>query len=604
MQRWLALSLALVSVLIVHARAEAQVDPIEPMPPELRVAPSAGRRTAGPGNGSFCTGNPPPLARNDVRVTRLRDVLGLRRVAEGQGRFDLENVAHLQTVARMTCAHRGDPNAAAWLAAYRQILVNGADLDDAAIDALLRASLAQTGRTWEFPCDGAGRAGPRREGAPAAAAGILPPLPLQATPDVRMRRRLLEGLVCDPNRLVILPELLYWIDRPGGPGWPDAERPHVTRAAIVRITARAWDHDAIDAAADVQLGSRFTEWLAAADDAALIDVGEARRELASSGLAPDMQAIALARIARTRVAALAIGEAWRAAARATPGMEPFVGEIPRQARAEWEAETRDHAAAIADAYAVESAWLAHDDARLRGCDARMRAHLVTYAASRHPRSEADVRALFDRPVGYLIGAALVRCDVAAGHPGRARVLQEILERLLPQRGPRMAVLHAARRAVAEVQERAPGFALRVEPMDPSRTLSREEDWIAADRASSAIAGQGVVGTLQRDGDEVRVTFRHATAQVPVYSCTPTGRIARIDREGRVEYERNCVVVGQETVDATPEPVTLPADLMHGVVAGAWLHMQRGDAQNLHGYPLEVRARPGDDPSSYLGLALR
>lgn len=579
--------------------ALAQLEPLEPMPPELRVAPAPGRRAASAGSGGFCSAaTVEPLGRADVRVGRLRDVLELRRIAAGEGTFSFENTAHLQTVARMTCAHRSDPGAAAWLTSYRQVLINGADLDDATIDGLLRASLSQTGRTWDFGC-----AASRREGE-AAPRSTLPPLPLGATPDVALRRELLLSLVCDPNRVKPLGELIYWMDRPGGPDGPNAELPNVMRAVIVRIALATHQYRLASGPAEVRMGSAFTGWVIAGADVTAIDLAAARRELASSGFGPDEQVVGLARIARIRVAGLAIGQAWREAAAQIPGMESLVDELPGQARAAWAAEASAHAQALADAYAVETAWLAHDTRALQGCDTRMRAHWLAYARAQRPTTEAEVRALFDRPAGYLIGAAMMRCELELGRPGRAQVLFEILGRLVPQRGSRLAAVHALRRSVTELRERDPRFPISVEAIDPTRQIDYDADWVTSAHVGSWVTGEGIVGQVQRDGDELHITFRRATAQVPVYQCTPTGRIARIDREGRVEYEERCVRAGERTVDTTPEPVIVPADMAHGVAVGAWLHEQRGSEQALHGYPLEVRERPGTDPSAYLGVPLR
>jgi len=153
---------------------------VEAMTPDLRLAPLPGRRTANGFGRSFCSvaAAQEPLRTPDVRMGRMRDLLSLRALAGGEGRLDL-NPAHLVTVARLVCQVGSDPNLGPWLVGYEQALINGLDLDDAALDALVAAALTQDGRRWSLPCGegGEGR-GPASEGGRARFGGGV-----SATPD-------------------------------------------------------------------------------------------------------------------------------------------------------------------------------------------------------------------------------------------------------------------------------------------------------------------------------------------------------------------------------------------------------------------------------------
>jgi hypothetical protein len=148
---WLA---GLTTLVLASGRAEAQPAPatVEPLPAELQVAPAPGRRTVSVGGATFCAGTSvEPLRPSYLRASSLRDVISLRQVLAGREAFAFE-APGFRTMGQLACAHASEPATRDWLRAYRQLIVNQTDMDDATIDGLIAAALSTTDRQIRLPC--------------------------------------------------------------------------------------------------------------------------------------------------------------------------------------------------------------------------------------------------------------------------------------------------------------------------------------------------------------------------------------------------------------------------------------------------------------------
>jgi hypothetical protein len=149
-----------------------------------------------------------------------------------------------------------------------------------------------------------------------------------------------------------------------------------------------------------------------------------------------------------------------------------------------------------------------------------------------------------------------------------------------QRGPRIGgYVAAARQAAIEIATN-PSFRARI-PV---------EGLFPGIRA--------VVRTAAQRGDVLHIEFRTEIYQQPQLSCTPTGRIARIERDGTVRYEESCIVVGHTPVNVTPDPVDIPTPLARGISAGVHLEALASSSGPL-AYPIHARpAAEADDAAAY------
>ena len=206
--------LATLSLTTAPAGAQPAPATVEPILAELQVAPAAGRRTVTVGTPTYCAGaSVEPLRPSYLRASSLRDVISLRQVLAGRETFAFE-APGFRTMGQLACAHGSDPATRDWLRAYRQLIVNQADMDDATIDGLIAAALSTTDRQIRPAC---------------ASLEQTPSMPQHE----RARARLLRG-ICE-NRGVAMPEhqALFWYDRVGGMMGPDASLPNLERLAFV-----------------------------------------------------------------------------------------------------------------------------------------------------------------------------------------------------------------------------------------------------------------------------------------------------------------------------------------------------------------------------------
>ncbi len=565
------------------AASSAQAQSIEPFPDALRVAVADGQPRVGAGARGHCPANVEPLASSFTRASRLRSLLDLQKLAEGRATWNVDAMRDVRSVATLACAHSGDPNARAWVQAFRQLIANATGIDDAGIDAFFAAALGQQGRRWETDC------------------ASVPALDRSATPDARLERQFLRALACDDGSRVLLGQGAYWIDRADALAGDGGLSP-LTRAGFVDQALRSWRYRGIGVDAEVQVGSDFAGWVAARMDVEALDLTQTRRALAATSLGATEQALALVRVGRIKTAALALGRAWRAAVARVPSLAALVDTGPREALAHWRRDSAAHAAALRRAWAVETGWLGGGGAALAGCDGPLEADLLAYLRAQAPQTLDEAHAALERPVGYLLAAALLTCHHALGHDGPARAMQDELLRLAPQRGPRMAALNRLRRAAVQLTPRD-GVRMPLASFDPAGQLRDEEDWVRSSESRAGSRQRGTVARVRRSGGSLEVEYRTESVTVDVRNCTPTNRIRRIERDGNVVYEQNCTTVGERTFEVTPDPVSIPASFGEGIQPGVWLEANRG-LRETRALPMEVRSGPDGEVRAFFGVPVR
>ena len=106
--------------------------------------------------------------------------------------------------------------------------------------------------------------------------------------------------------------------------------------------------------------------------------------------------------------------------------------------------------ALEEAWALEDAWLTGRKSAMKGCATSLRSHFQDAATAAGVRSEQDVRALAASPTGYVLLAALYRCEAGLGNDVNAAGLHALLKESATQRGPRTAATLAALTAAADI----------------------------------------------------------------------------------------------------------------------------------------------------------
>lgn len=185
--------------------------------------------------------------------------------------------------------------------------------------------------------------------------------------------------------------------------------------------------------------------------------------------------------------------------------------------------------------------------------------------------------------GDLGANALEQC---AGEPGDLPT--ERISSSRKFRGPRTASLTVLRRKFAPNT---------INPMDVSEGQARKGDpRFALDEYG---VGYGIVGTVKPQGDVLKITFQKASVTDEVcLKWRSTGRIDKIDNQGKVHYEEECVKDGYETRDLTSPPIVVRKRYATGLKPGAYLSAYDGIVAG-------VWAKKGDPlPIAVYGVALK
>jgi hypothetical protein len=575
---WLA---CFTTVVLASARAEAQPAPasVEPLPAELQVAPAPGRRTVSVGSATFCAGaSVEPLRASYLRASSLRDVISLRQVLAGREAFAFE-APGFRTMGQLACAHGSEPATRDWLRAYRQLIVNQTDMDDATIDGLIAAALATTDRQIRLPCAS-----------------------LQQTPSMaqheRARARLLRG-ICE-NRGVGMPDhqAIYWYDRVGGVLGPEASLPNLERLAFVENFVNA--RTRFDTPASLVSGSGLLDYVLSKSEFEAFDVRAASAELGRLGLTETELRVARGYLYIARARLTGALAAMERAGASDPAVAEFMGPLRTAALQRWDTETRAHSAALLRVSAVEEAWLRGNRQLLTSCASDTRTAFYAFVRARNPRSEQDVRAALAAPTGNLLAQAWRRCEHDAGHLGVAESIARLLAEYSRARGRLTFMIQSLQRTSAERSAARAEYAVLPQTFNALHDVQAEEDWQREGSGSVSIS-RGTVSTVQRQGDLVSIAFRRESLRVPTFECVPSMRISRIEIDGAVRYENDCRVNGSTMIDVQAEPVVIHSSLATGIAVGTFLEAHRGSDPDTAAIPITLRASPDSDLVSFLGV---
>lgn len=573
--------LATLSLTTAPAGAQPAPATVEPILAELQVAPAAGRRTVTVGTPTYCAGaSVEPLRPSYLRASSLRDVISLRQVLAGRETFAFE-APGFRTMGQLACAHGSDPATRDWLRAYRQLIVNQADMDDATIDGLIAAALSTTDRQIRPAC---------------ASLEQTPSMPQHE----RARARLLRG-ICE-NRGVAMPEhqALFWYDRVGGMMGPDASLPNLERLAFVENLLSTSGRRPIESAAELLSGSGLQDYILSKSEFEAFDVRAAIAELGRLGLTETEMRLARGYLYIARARLQQTLASMERAGASDPAVAEFMGPLRTAALQRWETETRAHSAALLRVSAVEEAWLRGNRQVSTTCASDARAAFYAYVRARNPRHEQEVRAAVAAPVGNLLAQAWRRCEHDAGHLGLAESMTRLLADYSRARGRLTFMIQTLQRAAAERGAAHAGYAIRPQHFNVLNDVEAEEDW-QREGSGSVTSSRGVVATVQRQGELVSIVFRRESVRVPTLHCEPSNRISRIDNDGEVHYDSDCRVTGSMMIDVQAEPVVIHASLASGIAAGSYLEAHRGSDADTSAVPVSLRARHDGDQLGFLGV---
>ncbi len=242
-----------------------------------------------------------------------------------------------------------------------------------------------------------------------------------------------------------------------------------------------------------------------------------------------------------------------------------------------------------------------------GCNKELRKALIDHIGAVKPKTIDEVIRATSDNFGYTISTALSACEIIRGSDEKAvdsRIFAsflrtQVLSQGIPVFGPRDAAVSAGAYALAEVLKDLDKFPIRSAERFQLNHWSHSPSWneLALKRIQTDIvfpvyggwtqpgekaklnkvSGDAQIKSVKKKGDSLIVSFKTVKWKVPIYKCTPTNRIARIDASGEVHYQNECVPVGKKTRKLTMPPITVPKSLAApGVKPGRTVRMYSQD----------------------------
>ncbi len=270
--------------------------------------------------------------------------------------------------------------------------------------------------------------------------------------------------------------------------------------------------------------------------------------------------------------------------------DPVLAEVLVQApKAALEAFTamRAEQSALVDQVAVMLANLKSKPvmARFKACSDSYWTAVHARISKAAPATLDAALAAFDGPLTGYLTAGFVVCEGNAKHDDVANVFASKVG-ALPV-GPRDAALWGALQAVAAHREDIEGGS----DFNGASFASRPRfDYGQGFGGSDS----GVIAAVSAaEGGLVTVKFKKESWMEPVYKCTETNRIDRVEfsnsGDAKIVYRENCVQVGQRKVEKLLPPTKVEARFAAALKAGrfAIMRMPSNSGGSSNGFPEQV-----------------
>lgn len=314
-------------------------------------------------------------------------------------------------------------------------------------------------------------------------------------------------------------------------------------------------------------------WAACGHDVGLLDAKKAEQELVAAGISAESRAAVMKEITDGLALAKKIGAAVEAEAKADPGIAAVL-KLGTDARAEWAAYLGKNREAFARYVALKDAVRSgkRNDPGFAGCDEATRPAFARYVkASRVPldlpgHPMVGMGEFLGRSIeGYVASVSYAACAVSVDQAGESpfvAVANVENDGQRPRAGARALTV-----AKAFDGAFAPRFADRNLRFDEMRRFFQYgiQHKNVLDRAAIMTPSTGVVASLKKKDDVMStVIFKSA----PIEAClrwVDSKKVAQINGDGSIRYERSCAKRGK--MPNTTTPVDVPTRYAHAIAAG-------------------------------------
>lgn len=598
----------LVVVALMPGVANAQEKTKTPVPfnPANKIAPAPGAAVAKPMKPDWCAKAPKLIDSDEWNEALYHDyqAIIIKHMEEGiksiSGPYDeISSYAMAgvrKGIARAACAKPDDPNRQAWVANWRQAVLNKLPITDEEDRAMLAILVAR----------GSGRAeqDAQSERCEKAKKGFLSS---DRDPEFDRIWSTLShaydiAFECWQPDGSGLHSLMWLVDRRAV---PDSELARV--AFVLHCMGKdKW----MDGLVEYKMG----EWVSCGQDALNLDRARLEEELKKLNADPESATLARNTFAHAQAIGRAYQERFKKMAEKKPAFKTILFDAPAAAHTEWNKIYQDNKEIFEGVYAVEDTWAEKGTKSLKGTAGPKLRGLLNGYVTKHlkgVKTHEAAQEVIAGPVGYSALKMLLALDYLDQNAGPATYFDSQLSFRPPYRGPRAYAAHKAMAAFNKAKaddERFKLEAIRVvlpeSPLEP-----RGED---KQTLQSMSIQEGIVKSVSPAGkDYVKVAFKTESFMAPDIRCHETNRISHINRDGRFVYKQECEKVGTMRVVSTPATVRMLKSLTGGLKPGVMMRMHVGSfgspaygTEVLDAQPIDAYANPkGTSLVSYWGFAL-
>jgi hypothetical protein len=256
-------------------------------------------------------------------------------------------------------------------------------------------------------------------------------------------------------------------------------------------------------------------------------------------------------------------------AKEEPGIAKLIAIADAQF-AEWAEPSAKRSSLMALAESLEQATVVNKRSAFAGCETKVRAAWAgVVAGQKLPRPPAKsagplyADAVLGTADAYLAFHAMNLCS--AGLNAKAETGARLIGSHNQRRGPRTGTIAAWMAAAGEItfDDRSLSMAKLLHNLDLTEGRRYEEP------------ASGVIDTIERKDGEVRISFKHVTAEFEECESTkPTSRVRSISSSGEVIYDTICTRWVTVKRDDTAEPIRASEVTAGGLEPGMFLVASR------------------------------
>jgi len=354
---------------------------------------------------------------------------------------------------------------------------------------------------------------------------------------------------------------------------------------------------------------KLTAWAACGIDAHALDRKKLEKQITK--LSPWAQTVARREHAVARYRAAKLEASAKALAKQDKSWQALLFDVPQRAWKAWTEDYAAHKAAMDGAFAFEDKALGKSKSAARGCLRDAWRDLQAYVRERKTKDLEGGKNALMSPVGNVLVRHLEQCLAVDGDERAHDVFKVVIQESPTARGPRHAVTTAVLDELAVIKTdrdkfpAEPGWFYRYSAGGGGRGLLNRD--LAKDAYGKDDHG-GIVKSVKKVGDDVRVDFKAEKHKEREWWCEDTKKIIGWNSDGSPQYYRVCKEGGMVTVDDTHEPVLIPAHFAAEVEPGRFVRVTAFSVgskdQPGRAMPIEVWASPEKKKLvAYLGLAL-